>query len=469
MARITSSTRIRRLVFVVLVAILVVPTVMVIAVQRLAKTGRNEIADTTEAAAREAAAADHAEGSWTTNDWPELRTIAARHEVRLWLVGDDRLLFDNNQEPVGRSDIGYGSIGGGRHRELIDQFENGRAAPSQREHVLIARVAGHSAGCATYADELLLVCEAAVRTDHGHVVLAQRVSPRIASRLGDAREGLLLLGGGVLLAGVVFAAWLVRRLTHPLDELHRQVTARARGDQQAIAIPNAPREIAEVAGAVDHLARELETRRQLEAEAAADLAHELKSPLARIKLALEAGSLDAAARATLDEHARKAVVSIDRTVADLLEIARAEAGLREEPRVHVELRALAAQVVADRPPPTPITVDVSGTPERLSIAASAVTRALGHLLDNAYAHAESRVTIEVRPGRLTVRDDGAGVPAELRERLFQRFASRRKGGTGLGLAFVRAVAEAHGGTATLHDASTFVIQLAPVHTAFTDV
>jgi len=467
-----SSARIRRLVFVVLAAIVVVPTAIVVTVDRLARAGRDEIAETTEAAAREAADAEPAEQDREIHDRPALQAIAVRHQVRIWLVEPARgLLFDTDQQPTGRSDIGYGSLGP-RRPELVDAFEHGRAPAAQREHVLVAAALGRSAGCATYADDQLLVCEAAVRTKAGNIVLAQRVAPRIASRLGDAREGLLLLGGGVLLAGSVFAAWLIRRLTRPLDELHRQVLARAGGEPTTISIPGAPREIAEVARAVDHLAGELEARRVRDATAAADLVHELKSPLGRIKLALEAGGLDPAARLLLDEHARKAVVAIDRTVADLLEIARAEAGLLDERRTPIDLLALATQVVADRPPPATIIADVTGTPTTTVIAAGAVTRALGHLLDNAYAHAASRVTIEVGDGRVRVCDDGPGVAAELRPRLFQRFASRRTGGTGLGLAFVRAVAEAHGGEVTLAErapGAAFVIRLARVHTGFTDV
>lgn len=455
-----SSTRIRRLVFAVLVAIVLVPAVIVIAVERLARKGRAEIAVATEAAAREAA---------STTDRDALHAIAARHQVRLWIAERStmRTVFDTDRQPKQRSDIGMSSFGG-----MIDlaDFDDGRAAPAQREHAVVAARQGWSSGCATFADEELLVCEAAVRTADGNVVLVQRAAPRVASRLADAREGLLLLGGAVLVAGVVLAGWLVRRLTRPLAALDRQVAARARGEQQTIAIAGAPREIAEVARTVDDLAGRLEHRRRRDAEAAADLAHELKSPLARIKLALDAGALDSAARAALDDTARRAVVAIDRTLADLLEIARTEAGLLDEPRVATDLRALAGQVVGDRPPPPAIAVELIGAKTAGTIAPNAVARALGHLLDNAYAHAASRVTVEVRATSILVRDDGPGVPAELLPRLFERFASRRTGGTGLGLAFVRAVAEAHGGAATWTDGA-FVIRLGPgtVHTASTNV
>jgi two-component system sensor histidine kinase BaeS len=451
------TARIRRIVFVVLAVILVVPTAIVIGVEQLARSGRSAIADATGAAVRDALA---------TTDDAQRRMIATRHEVRLWVVDPDpgTTLFDSDAQPRRRSDLGAMSSFG-MQPELIDLFEDGRAKPAQREHAVIAAERGHSSGCATFDDDRLLVCETATRAPDGSVVLAQRAAPRVASRLLDAREGLLWLGGAILLAGAVVAAWLVRRLTRPLDALHRQVAARSRGEQKAIAIPDAPREIAEVASAVDDLATRLEDQHRRQAVAAADLAHELKSPLARIRLALDAGSLTPEARGAVEQHARRAVIAIDRTVADLLEIARAEAGLRDDPRTATDLHELATAVLADRAPPSGITVDVTGAATS-TISPPAVTRALGNLLDNAYAHATSRVTIEVgsADGRaqLVVRDDGPGVVAELRPRLFERFASRREGGTGLGLAFVRAVAEAHGGTAELVESpsgAAFVLRL----------
>lgn len=469
---------IRRLVIGVLIATLVVPLVIVVAVEQLARSGRAAIAEATETAAREAAArADRPGERVATRDPRDVATgaqvdagraaderaravasqaaawkaIAARHEVRLWVIdpgADPRspvTRFDSDQQPRRRSDLGMsGSIPSEPRR--LDAFEETRAKPWQREHAVLAAQLGHSSGCATFADDTLLVCEAAVQAASGAVVLAQRAAPRMASRLVDARQGLLVLGGAVLVTGALFAAWLVRRLTGPLAALDRQVAARARGDQQTIAIAGAPREIAEVARAVDALAGKLEAQHRTQAAAAADLAHELKSPLARIKLALEAPP---SARAALDEHARRAVVAIDRTVGDLLEIARAEAGLPGDERTAVDLTALARQVAADRPPPAGIALEVIGAPSDAWIAAAAVGRALGHLLDNAFAYAVARVTIEVTPGRIAVADDGPGVALDLQPRLFARFATRRAGGSGLGLAYVRAVAEAHGGAAAL--------------------
>ncbi len=130
------------------------------------------------------------------------------------------------------------------------------------------------------------------------------------------------------------------------------------------------------------------------------------------------------------------------------------------------VKTLAAEVLANRPPPPSLAIELTGSAAQAEVAAPAIARALEHLLDNAYAFAKSKVAVEigVREGRaqITVRDDGPGVPADLVPKLFDRFASRRPGGTGLGLAYVRAVAEAHGGAARCNPApsAAFVIELA---------
>jgi signal transduction histidine kinase len=91
-------------------------------------------------------------------------------------------------------------------------------------------------------------------------------------------------------------------------------------------------------------------------------------------------------------------------------------------------------------------------------------QALRNLVDNAVRHATSRVDLEVRPDGpqavVEVTDDGPGVPADMRERVFDRFVrlddsrARSAGGSGLGLAIVREVITAHGGTVTVEDAPT---------------
>jgi signal transduction histidine kinase len=113
-----------------------------------------------------------------------------------------------------------------------------------------------------------------------------------------------------------------------------------------------------------------------------------------------------------------------------------------------------------------------------AVSAAAVTgsredlaRVARNLLDNAERHASSRITVSLSSNGdgvvLEVSDDGPGVPADDRERVFERFTrlddtrARTTGGTGLGLAITREIVTAHGGTIVVGDGATFVVRLPP--------
>jgi len=111
----------------------------------------------------------------------------------------------------------------------------------------------------------------------------------------------------------------------------------------------------------------------------------------------------------------------------------------------------------------------AGEPPRVVADPFAVRQLLLNLLLNALDFARSRITISTTrtpEGRaeVVVADDGPGVPAENRERIFLRFVTTRPGGNGLGLSTSREIAQAHGGTLTLRDGqsgATFVLTLPP--------
>ena len=205
----------------------------------------------------------------------------------------------------------------------------------------------------------------------------------------------------------------------------------------------------------------------------ADAAHELQSPLAAYRTAIEVG-LEHPAGTDWPLTARGLLADGDRMeqlVRDLLFLARQDEGsatrrlfdlddvVLEEAR---RLRA-SARVEID-------TSGVSAAP--VSGSRSDLGRLVRNLLANAEQHAISRVTVSLTSdatgARLVVADDGPGVPAQHRDRVFDRFfrgdesRAHETGSTGLGLAIVRAVAGRHGGTATLDEAvpgATFVVQL----------
>jgi signal transduction histidine kinase len=192
----------------------------------------------------------------------------------------------------------------------------------------------------------------------------------------------------------------------------------------------------------------------------ADASHELRSPLASLRTQLEV-SRDYPARGdgAFDDQLAE-VERMERLVGDLLLLAKADERrlvVRSRP---VDLRAVVLDEVERAGPRTRVRLDtagvaaatVHGDPEELA-------RVVRNLLDNAVRHARARVELSLaeRDGHveLSVSDDGPGVPAAARERVFERFArldegrARDAGGTGLGLAIVREVVVAHGGSVTV--------------------
>ncbi|HSI60544.1 MAG TPA: HAMP domain-containing sensor histidine kinase [Ideonella sp.] len=222
--------------------------------------------------------------------------------------------------------------------------------------------------------------------------------------------------------------------------------------------PPGPRHVAEFFGAVlaeaaaqverSQQREQRERERQLQARLAelgslaATVAHDLRNPLNIIAMAV-AGTPAETRREVAEQVGR-----ISRLAADLLDYAKpwqlAPAPLDLAQRLRDSVRRMPEVVLGaglDRPLP-------------LLADAARIDQVLANLLANARAAAGERpvhIEAERAPGtlRLHVCDDGPGVPAELRERLFQPFASRSPGGTGLGLAIVARIMAAHGGSVAL--------------------
>lgn len=180
----------------------------------------------------------------------------------------------------------------------------------------------------------------------------------------------------------------------------------------------------------------------------AEAAHELRTPLATLRLVVERG-------ASSDE-ALRLVDRLSRLVTGLLARARMEAGATRAELVPLRLDQLVETTVEELPDHESVTVSsepvvVLGDPDLLA-------QAVRNLVENAQRHggaAGSPVEVTVAPGLITVRDHGAGVPLADRERVFDRGVTGGSGaaaGTGAGLAIVRWVAELHNGTAHLTDA-----------------
>jgi signal transduction histidine kinase len=211
---------------------------------------------------------------------------------------------------------------------------------------------------------------------------------------------------------------------------------------------------------LDRIEQGVEEQRRL----VADASHELRTPLAamraEIDVSLRVDELSPDARAGLSS-AREEVDRLSRTVDDLLTLAGADdANLRLRPR-RVDLAALAEQVaegLASLAEARGVTLENRGDPVIVQVDPERFAQAVRNVVENAihFSPPGGAVVVAVSAtgelARLTVDDDGPGVPAELRERIFDRFfradpsRTRRTGGSGLGLAITRELVAAHGGT-----------------------
>ena len=297
-----------------------------------------------------------------------------------------------------------------------------------------------------------------------------------------------VLGGTLLafLGGLLVA----KRAMRPIAGLTRAAREVARTRDPAITLPKpqANDEVAELANTFEEMLRELsaareETQTTLDRQRkfVADASHELRTPLTSILANLELleSELGGEQRDMADSALRSSK-RMRRLVGDLLLLARADAG-REMPREPVDMAAVAAEaareasVLSDQ---HPLVLDLP-RPVMVHGVADDLHRLAGNLIENALIHTPpgTPVTVSVREegdrAVLEVADRGPGVPREMRERVFERFArgdgdSAPSGGSGLGLAIVRAVTDAHDGQVEIGDAegggARFVVTL-PADTA----
>ena len=274
--------------------------------------------------------------------------------------------------------------------------------------------------------------------------------------------------GGTMLA-LLGGLWLAGRAMRPitgLTEAARRI-AQTRDPDMRVPQPHADDEVAELARTLDEMLHSLTASRE-ETELAlarqrqfvADASHELRTPLTSILANLELlaevldGEQGEAARSALRSSQR-----MRRLVADLLLLARADAG-RQAPHQAVDLSEVVTDAAAELEPVAGDHEISVSAPRGLEVegARDELHRLVLNLMENALRHTDPGTAVEATVERsngavvLSVEDDGPGIPAELREKVFERFFRAhgdRSGSSGLGLAIVKAVAESHQGSVTL--------------------
>jgi signal transduction histidine kinase len=292
----------------------------------------------------------------------------------------------------------------------------------------------------------------------------------------------LLVAFPVLVTVLALLAWRVVGWTlRPVEQLRRgaaEITG-ARTDDR-LPVPTGNDEVHRLAVTLNDMLARLDAARRRQREFVADAAHELRSPLASMRLQTEVA--DRLGTATdWRETAAGLLADLDRLsrlTDDLLLLARADDAddVRPgRPAERIDLTGLAREVVG-RYGDARVPVAAGGAdPQWVAGSRDALDRIAANLLDNACRHASTTVVVDVRaevgaggdPGRtgavgqvlLTVTDDGPGIPEADRSRVFDRFTrlddarARDDGGSGLGLAIVRELVRLHGGQVRLTDAS----------------
>lgn len=286
---------------------------------------------------------------------------------------------------------------------------------------------------------------AEVPTGRAHLVVglsANRIDSQPVTAMAVA-----LLAGLLFAMGVSF--WLARRLTRPLARLEAASALIGQGGSPSLLPETGPRELVSLSRRFNAMAQQVRELLSARTTLLAGVSHDLRTPLARMRLALE--MLKDAPNPALVERMERDIEQMNRLIGNVLALAR---GLQQEQPVSTEMPDFLNQIAADfSTPASPVTVTCP--PGSWPVAQTALQRAIGNLLQNAQRYAPGApvalvATFENKRCRIGVLDHGPGIPAGQREAVFQPFhrldASRSPatGGSGLGLAIVRELARANG-------------------------
>lgn len=274
---------------------------------------------------------------------------------------------------------------------------------------------------------------------------------------------------------------IVRRLTRRLESLQHSVEQWGDGDLSARVPESGSDEVGFLATKFNHAAQQVEAlvkaRDALLASQKSLLAnasHELRSPLARIRMGLELmGTVPGSA--ARDEISRN-INELDLLIEEILLASRLDAKESDLGTIEqVDLMGLAAEECAHAQ--ATLDVHVQGSELTIPCVGKLLRRVVRNLLENANRHARGQATLTLQRDAthavIRVCDQGPGVPEALRERIFEPFyrlpgASERDGGVGLGLALVKSIVLRHGGSVTCSNAipsgACFEVRL-PLHAA----
>ena len=324
-----------------------------------------------------------------------------------------------------------------------------QSPPSRRP--LVTRGPYPSASCEVVTPPGILICRAYHHGPRGTIVVEQS-SRRAVRALYDVRYPLFKLALFLVPFALFFAFWLDHRLLKPTLKLRSDIENALQKNTSPAFESSRDDEVGQLTRSLAELSARLIAQKKDTESLLGDLAHELKNPWSAV-----VSTLDTLQSRTLGEENHRLLSIIERsaesqlhTVDEFLSYARARADVEEKISERFCLREL-LENVATFSPDANIEIECDA---KLHVVwpAQPLSRILRNLIDNAQAFAKARVTIVAYENEgqssISVTDDGDGVDNAFEKKLFTRFQSRKTGGTGLGLALSRTLAENLGGQLT---------------------
>ncbi len=386
----------------------------------------------------------------------DLETLraAAGQEV-LVPIAPARSALAGPAEPTHESEVGFQILDGSGQVVLATANLKGLAAPLRSTtHYRDVRMGGHSWRIFTLASPVDgMLIRTGERYDSRHEIM-QALWFDI---------GLPVLVGLPLLAFLI--GWALQRGLRPLELLTRRLALRELGSRAPVTLEHPPRELQPVLAALNDQLQRLADALERERRFSADVAHELRTPLASTMINLESAlaTADPAEAATSLGSAQHVLAALARRVEQLLVLARLESGAAAQ-QAPVDLVAVASDVIEELAPAfADDGVELGFVPPSEPVILhgyeAALAALLRNLIENAMRHvpAGGQVQVSIAPGSrevvIDVIDDGSGIPAERRAQVFARFHREDGGGEGygLGLSIVQRAAQLHGATIELLD------------------
>jgi two-component system OmpR family sensor kinase len=312
-------------------------------------------------------------------------------------------------------------------------------------------------------DESVRVLAEPVRAQGQRLVVVVGQSLEARNSALEDLSGVLLVGGPAALLLASLAGYLLTGAAlRPVEAMRRRAAAISAADlDQRLTPAGGQDELGRLGRTLNEMLERIHRSVESERSFFSDASHELRSPLAVLRTELELIARERPAGVALQRAAGSAIEETDRLTQladDLLLLARADdhqLALRVTTASAAELLEEAAERVRRQAADIGIGLSVDARPDtRVEVDRERIEQALGNLIANALRHAREEVTLATRVQgdlvELHVRDDGPGFPPDFLPRAWERFAradsARSDDGVGLGLAIVRTIAEAHGGS-----------------------